>query len=108
MTHSGSVAATVGARSAMRRGRAATGGAARDADVAFPRDGSTLVNGVPRALLLMEQLIEAFEWRDAGDPDAPPWEADAEIRRLEHELSSVLRATVGWLSRGQEGGDAPW
>ena len=94
MSHSGSPVARVDA--VLSGGRAATGEPAREARLVSPRDGSTPVGGLPRALLLMEQLIAAIELRDSSDPDAPPWEADAEIRRLEHELSSVLRATMGW------------
>ncbi len=38
-------------------------------------------------LQLMEELLQAIEQRDAGDPDAPAWEACARIERLEEELA---------------------
>ena len=41
-------------------------------------------------LELMEELLEAIEQRDAGDPDAPAWEACARIQRLETELARRL------------------
>jgi hypothetical protein len=41
---------------------------------------------------LMEELLESIEQRDAGDPDAPAWEASARIQRLEAELSRRLAA----------------
>jgi hypothetical protein len=41
---------------------------------------------------LMEELLESIEQRDAGDPDAPAWEACARIERLEAELSRRLAA----------------
>lgn len=59
-------------------------------------NGTSPDGGLPDALLLMEDLIEAIELREAGDPDAPSWEADAEVRRLERALSVVLRTTTGW------------
>ena len=37
-------------------------------------------------LQLMEELLQSVEQRDAGDPDAPPWEASMRIERLEEEL----------------------
>jgi hypothetical protein len=43
-------------------------------------------------LQLMEELLEAIEQRDAGDPDAPAWEACARIQRLEAELARRLSA----------------
>ena len=43
-------------------------------------------------LELMEDLLHAIEQRDAGDPDAPAWEASARIARLEEELASRLSA----------------
>lgn len=39
---------------------------------------------------LMEELVASIEQRDAGDPDAPAWEAAARIRRLEWELAERL------------------
>lgn len=41
---------------------------------------------------LMEELLESIEQRDAGDPDAPAWEACARIQRLEEELAARLAA----------------
>jgi hypothetical protein len=41
-------------------------------------------------LQLMEELLESMEQRDAGDPDAPAWEATIRIRRLEEELARRL------------------
>lgn len=41
-------------------------------------------------LQLMEELLESIEQRDAGDPDAPAWEACARIQRLEAELAGRL------------------
>ena len=43
-------------------------------------------------LQLMEELLQAIEQRDAGDPDAPAWEACARIQRLEEELARRLGA----------------
>jgi hypothetical protein len=34
-------------------------------------------------LQLMEELLQSIEQRDAGDPDAPAWEASLRIHRLE-------------------------
>ena len=44
----------------------------------------------PSLLELMEELLQSIEQRDAGDPDAPAWEASARIRRLEEELARRL------------------
>jgi hypothetical protein len=41
---------------------------------------------------LMEELLQSMEQRDAGDPDAPAWEACARIERLEEELAMRLAA----------------
>jgi hypothetical protein len=41
-------------------------------------------------LELMEELLQSIEQRDAGDPDAPAWEASARIEALEAELSRRL------------------
>jgi len=41
---------------------------------------------------LMEELLHAIEQREAGDPDAPAWEASARIQRLEAELSRRVAA----------------
>jgi hypothetical protein len=43
-------------------------------------------------LELMEELLQSIEQRDAGDPDAPAWEARARIQRLEEELARRLTA----------------
>jgi hypothetical protein len=43
-------------------------------------------------LQLMEELLESIEQRDAGDPDAPAWEASARIQQLEEELIRRLSA----------------
>jgi hypothetical protein len=43
-------------------------------------------------LELMDELLQSIEQRDAGDPDAPAWEASARIRVLEEELSRRLGA----------------
>jgi hypothetical protein len=43
-------------------------------------------------LALMEELLQAMEQRDAGDPDAPAWEACARIDRLEEEIAQRLAA----------------
>jgi len=44
----------------------------------------------PTLLQLMEELLQNIEQRDAGDPDAPAWEASARIQRLEEELARRL------------------
>jgi len=44
----------------------------------------------PSLLELMEELLQSIEQRDAGDPDAPAWEAGARIQRLEEELARRL------------------
>jgi hypothetical protein len=44
----------------------------------------------PSLLQLMEELLQSIEQRDAGDPDAPAWEASARIQRLEEELARRL------------------
>jgi hypothetical protein len=46
-------------------------------------------------LQLMEELLQAIEQRDAGDPDAPAWEACARIERLEEEIAQRLSAAGG-------------
>ena len=43
-------------------------------------------------LQLMAELLQAIEQRDAGDPDAPAWEASARIVRLEEEIAQRLDA----------------
>jgi hypothetical protein len=49
----------------------------------------------PSVLELMEELLQSIEQRDAGDPDAPAWEASVRIRRLEEELSRRLSDAAG-------------
>lgn len=46
-------------------------------------------------LQLMDELLQAIEQRDAGDPDAPAWEACIRIDRLEEEIAQRLRAAGG-------------
>jgi hypothetical protein len=46
----------------------------------------------PSLLQLMDELLQSIEQRDAGDPDAPAWEASARIERLEEELARRLSA----------------
>jgi hypothetical protein len=46
-------------------------------------------------LELMEEILHAIEQRDAGDPDAPAWEASARIQRLEEELATRLATPDG-------------
>ena len=41
----------------------------------------------------MEELVQSIEQREAGDPDAPAWEASARIRRIEEELAQRLSAS---------------
>jgi len=51
---------------------------------------------VDDALLeLMEELVASIEQRDAGDPDAPSWEAQRRIHRLEEELARRVRSGLG-------------
>jgi hypothetical protein len=40
----------------------------------------------------MDELLQAIEQRDAGDPDAPAWEACLRIERLEEEIARRLAA----------------
>jgi hypothetical protein len=42
-------------------------------------------------LELMEDLVASIEQRDASDPDAPAWEAQRRIQRLEEELARRVR-----------------
>ena len=42
-------------------------------------------------LHLMEELVDSIEQRDTGDPDAPAWEAQLRIQRLEEELARRVR-----------------
>jgi hypothetical protein len=52
-------------------------------------------------LQLMEELLQSIEQRDAGDPDAPAWEAAARIERLEEELTRRLAAGEAGESRAE-------
>jgi hypothetical protein len=57
-------------------------------------------------LQLMDELLQSIEQRDAGDPDAPAWEACARIERLEEELARRLNVDAGrpWIvAAGPEG-----
>ena len=49
----------------------------------------------PSLLELMEELLQSIEQRDAGDPDAPAWEASVRIQRLEEELARRLHDAGG-------------
>jgi len=44
---------------------------------------------------LMEALVASIEQRDASDPDAPAWEAQRRIERLEEELARRVRGDSG-------------
>ena len=44
---------------------------------------------------LMEALVASIEQRDASDPDAPGWEAQRRIERLEDELARRVRRVPG-------------
>ena len=46
-------------------------------------------------LELMEELVASIEQRDACDPDAPAWEAQRRIARLEEELARRVRTGLG-------------
>ena len=58
-------------------------------------------------IALMEELLQAMEQRDAGDPDAPAWEACVRIDRLEREIAQRLsiegRERDAGLSAGSAG-----
>ena len=41
---------------------------------------------------LTDELRSAIRLRDAADPDAPPWEAEAHARRRERMIDAVLDA----------------
>jgi hypothetical protein len=51
-------------------------------------------------LELMEDLVASIELRDAGDPDAPAWEAQHRIERLEEELARRVRASQSRVAGG--------
>jgi hypothetical protein len=61
--------------------------------------GSTDVaaDGMARAVDLLARLVGALELREESDPDSPPWAAEREIRRLEHEIVACLH-NEAWLS----------
>jgi hypothetical protein len=52
-------------------------------------------------LQLMDELLQSIEQRDAGDPDAPAWEASARIQRIEEELAR--RMSDAGVERGAVG-----
>lgn len=54
---------------------------------------------------LMEELVASIELRDAGDPDAPPWEAASRIARLEEELARRVRAGEARRAAGAVGSE---
>ena len=43
-------------------------------------------------LELMDELVASIELRDACDPDAPAWEAQRRIKRLEEEIARRVGA----------------
>lgn len=43
-------------------------------------------------LQLMEEVVASIEQREAGSPDAPAWEAQRRIERLEEELAQRVRS----------------
>lgn len=55
-------------------------------------------------LQLMEELLQSIEQRDAGDPDAPAWEASVRIHRLEEELARRLGEAAGARGAGAVAG----
>jgi hypothetical protein len=52
--------------------------------------GETIPMASLTLLQIMEELLQSIEQRDAGDPDAPAWEASVRIQRLEEELARRL------------------
>lgn len=59
-------------------------------------------------LQLMEELLQAIEQRDAGDPDAPAWEAAIRIQRLEKQLSRrIATAEVRFAGSTETGSSTP-
>lgn len=54
--------------------------------------GSTHIDAdrMAAAIDLLSRLVGALELREASDPDSPPWAAEREIRRLEHEIMGCL------------------
>ena len=60
-------------------------------------------------LQLMDELLQAIEQRDAGDPDAPAWEACVRIERLEEEIARRLVPRARTARRClRSGRDGPW
>lgn len=59
------------------------------------RDMGSEVRMDESLLQLMEELVASIEQRDAGDPDAPAWEAQRRIQRLEEELARRVRTESG-------------
>ena len=55
-------------------------------------------------LQLMEELLQSIEQRDAGDPDAPAWEASVRIHRLEEELARRLGEAAAGRGAGAVAG----
>jgi hypothetical protein len=51
-------------------------------------------------LQLMEELLQSIEQRDAGDPDAPAWEASVRINRLEEEIARRLNEAASERGAG--------
>jgi hypothetical protein len=50
---------------------------------------------MPEPLLdLVADLVDALQQRDASEPDAPAWEAEARIRRIESLLAREFRFAV--------------
>jgi hypothetical protein len=58
-------------------------------------------------LQLMEELLQSIEQRDAGDPDAPAWEAAIRIERLEEELSRRMAVASARGGEPGSGSEAP-
>jgi len=58
-------------------------------------------------LQLMEELLQSIEQRDAGDPDAPAWEATIRIQRLEEELSRQIGRTGAPGPGSRDSGSVP-
>ena len=54
-------------------------------------------DGMARAVDLLARLVGALKLREESDPDSPPWAAEREIRRLEHEIV-VCMHNDAWLS----------
>lgn len=50
--------------------------------------GSTadIADPMVREMVLFAELADALDLREEADSDSPPWAAQQEIRRLEHEI----------------------